>query len=84
MNIGGLKELQIALGNNGRPAVGQTYASALKKAAGVTGRKFDVDAVVTWFRRNPNFNSTMVYPKRGRSGQPRRNPASPPVSTVGR
>lgn len=66
MQIGGIKELQLALGTDGegKPRVSESWAKALKKAAGFTGRFFDVSAVIRYLKKNPNFKISDAYKRR--------------------
>ena len=66
MNIGNIQDLRRALGlrADGNPRVGDLFAAAMKKAAGVNTRLFDVGAVLRWYRANPNFKIADVYPRR--------------------
>ena len=43
--------------------VGETFAAALKKAAGVTTRKFDITRVKALYKANPDFQISDVYPR---------------------
>jgi len=43
--------------------VKETFATALKKAAGLRVRKFDLDRVKRWWMDNPNFQVSQVYPR---------------------
>ena len=64
MKLGGLSALREALGGD----VGDTYLSALKKAAGITTRKFDVERAVEWLRNNPDFQVRDVFPDKRLGG----------------
>lgn len=73
MRLGNLKDLQSALGGK----VGITYCSALKKAAGVGSvRKFDVDMVVRWKGKNPQFKISDAYPPLPKRTRPNRRAAT--------
>jgi hypothetical protein len=62
MRLGTIATLQEALGCGSK-----TYCCALKKAAGLHGtRLFDIDAALTWRKRNPQFKMTDVYPNKPR------------------
>jgi len=45
------------LGPDGKPIIGQDYASKLKLAAGMVKRSrwFDVDAVLAWKQEHPSW-----------------------------
>jgi len=64
MRLGTIPDLQLAFGTkpNGEPIVSYAWAQALKKAAGCTGRFFDIDFVKAWWKKNPNFKMTDVWP----------------------
>jgi hypothetical protein len=58
-----IKDLQTALAGKGNYRVGRTYASALKKAAGIRGQRiFDVDVVVLWKKRHPEWSMSRRRP----------------------
>lgn len=76
MNIGGLTQLCEEL------HIGETFASALKKAAGITARKFDINVVKRWWAAHPNFKITDVRP-RNSNPQRRRPILNPPELIVG-
>lgn len=98
MKLGGIYALQIALGGlkpDGQPVISESFAKALKKAAGFTARIFDVQEVKSWWKKNPNFKITDAYPRKinpgaAGIGRPqvirgrRRNRPNPPASTVGK
>lgn len=79
MRLGTLETLREALGRNvdGSYSVGLTLASAIKKGAGMTARKFDVDAVVAWKKKNPNFTIGDAFPR-----QRQRTRANPSGATA--
>jgi hypothetical protein len=70
MRLGSIDKLREALGGRdgqGNLVVGETYAIALKKAAGMQGtRLFDIEAAVKWKRDHPAWKMTEVYPRRRR------------------
>jgi hypothetical protein len=73
MKLGSLTDLREALGGrapDGRLTVGATYATALKRAAGVGGtRLFDIDSVVRWRKQHPRFKIADVYGARSAAPQ---------------
>lgn len=70
MRLGTLMDLRVELGHGGEPGISESYASALKKAAGVTARKFDINFVIRWLRDNPNFKMSDVYKRKPKSAHP--------------
>ena len=58
MKLGNLQDLMARLG------VGQTYACALKKAAGMHTRLFDLEKAEKYLEQNPNFSIDLVYPRK--------------------
>lgn len=88
MRLGNLLTLREALGGRndmGDLVISQKYACALKKAAGIIGPVFfDVDAVVAWRKKNPNFKITDVYANSPVSRPPSCNQKGPSVATAGK
>lgn len=72
MRLGTLLDLRFALGTkpDGTPAVCESFACALKKAAGITARKFDIHQAVKWLRENPHFKMSDVYKRKPKSESP--------------
>jgi hypothetical protein len=90
MLLGTIKTLRLKLGENGEPGCSESYACALKKASGVTGRLFDVLTVIKWRKEHPDFNMKTIYPSKKKSETessptpPRRyNPRRPELSAAG-
>lgn len=48
--------------------VGMTFLCALKKAAGIKSRKFDLNRLVEYWRANPDFKQRDVYSYPNRRG----------------
>lgn len=76
MRLGSIEMLREALGGRdgqGKLVVGETYAAALKIAAGMKGRRlFDIDAAVKWLKDHPAWKMTDVYPRRSHPHNPKR------------
>lgn len=68
MRAGTLNDLRLALGHDGQPGVSESFACALKKASGVKGRKFDINLVIEWWKDNPGFKMSDVYPRKRKEG----------------
>lgn len=80
-----LRELLAGRDAEGDLIIGETYACALKKAAGFSGtRWFDVEAVVAWLKKNPQWKSTDVY-RHKQPTQPRQcSPKGLSAATAGK
>lgn len=75
MKLGTIADLREALGGrdeNGKLKIGETFAIALKRAAGLTATRFDIDAAVRWLSKNGNFKISDVYPLRPHDARSRR------------
>lgn len=83
MKIGTIDDLRLALGTraDGSPVVGRLFATALKKAAGLQSRLFDVTVAVNYLREHPNFQIRDVYPRADEANG--RRPRSRPDPLVG-
>lgn len=57
-----IKRAAVALG------VGYSTVAALKKAAGIKGYYFDLAELRRWWRKNPGFKTSDVYPKKSQNG----------------
>jgi hypothetical protein len=76
MRVGTLNDLRMALGYNGQVGVSESFACALKKASGVKGRKFDINLVIKWWRENPGFKMSDVYPRKKKENTASAHPCS--------
>lgn len=77
MNIGGIPELCEKL------HIGDTFASALKKAAGITARKFDINIVEKWWQDHPEFRIEDAFPRKKKDRQRAVQIGAPVIMSIG-